>query len=122
MSRARKTTPGRVLFVGSGPGDPALLTVRARGVLAAATHVVTDPDVAPEVLELAGTEPAPTDADGSPAPRATDPATAEAAAPTPVSITHAVGEPAEVAKALVAEARAAHDVVRLVAGDRKSVV
>ena len=27
MTRVRKNTPGRILFVGSGPGDPALLTM-----------------------------------------------------------------------------------------------
>ena len=32
MTRARKT-PGRVAFVGSGPGDTGLLTVRAHDLL-----------------------------------------------------------------------------------------
>jgi len=42
-TRARKT-PGRVAFVGSGPGDAGLLTVRATELLARAELVVTDPD------------------------------------------------------------------------------
>ncbi|ADU47205.1 Uroporphyrin-III C/tetrapyrrole (Corrin/Porphyrin) methyltransferase [Intrasporangium calvum DSM 43043] len=36
------TMPARVAFVGSGPGDPGLLTVRARDLLAAADVVVLD--------------------------------------------------------------------------------
>lgn len=109
MSRPRKTTPGRILFVGAGPGDPALLTVRARGVLAEAAHVVTDPDVAPEVLAIVGTARAVV-----PAALGTDAAAAAEGAP---QVLPAVGEPVEVARALVAEAKAGHDVVRLVAGD-----
>ncbi|WP_369028260.1 SAM-dependent methyltransferase, partial [Nocardia farcinica] len=100
MSRAAKKHPGRILFVGSGPGDPALLTVRAREVLGRATLAFTDPDVDKGVLALIGTavEPGP---DGEPA----------------VDVRPALGEPAEVAKTLIAEARAGHDVVRVVAGD-----
>ncbi len=56
MSRVRKNTPGRILFVGSGPGDPALLTVHARDVLAAATLAFTDPDVDKGVTVLVGTD------------------------------------------------------------------
>ena len=33
-TRGRKQKPGRITFVGSGPGDPGLLTTRARTVLA----------------------------------------------------------------------------------------
>ena len=51
MNRA-PSTPGRVAFVGSGPGDPGLLTVRARDALAGAPLVVTDPDVPEGVLAL----------------------------------------------------------------------
>ena len=48
---------GRIVFVGTGPGDPGLLTVRAMSVLRAATQVVTDPDVAEPILALvAGAE------------------------------------------------------------------
>ncbi|WP_348235187.1 SAM-dependent methyltransferase, partial [Salmonella enterica] len=56
MSRVRKHNPGRILFVGSGPGDPALLTVRARDVLAGATIAFTDPDVDKGVVALVGVD------------------------------------------------------------------
>src|ERR1700739_4883353 len=48
-TRGRKARPGRITFVGSGPGDPGLLTTRAAAVLANAALVFTDPDV-PEPL------------------------------------------------------------------------
>jgi len=88
-TRVRRT-PGRVAFVGSGPGDPGLLTVRAKDLLERAELVVTDPDVPAAVLALTG--------EG-------------------VEVRPAVGEPAEVAKDLVGEAKAGRTVVRLVAGD-----
>ena len=89
MNRA-PSTPGRVAFVGSGPGDPGLLTVRARDAIAGAPLVVTDPDVPEGVLALM--------ADGA-------------------EVRHAVGEPADVAAGLIAEATAGRPVVRLVGGD-----
>ena len=89
MNRA-PSTPGRVAFVGSGPGDPGLLTVRARDALGSAPLVVTDPDVPDGVLALV--------ADGA-------------------EVRPAVGEPADVAADLVAEATAGRSVVRLVGGD-----
>ena len=89
MNRA-PSTPGRIAFVGSGPGDPGLLTVRARDAIAGAPLVVTDPDVAEGVLALV--------ADGA-------------------DIRPAVGEPADVAAGLIAEAAAGRQVVRLVGGD-----
>jgi uroporphyrinogen III methyltransferase/synthase len=89
MNRATPT-PGRVAFVGSGPGDPGLLTVRARDALAGAPLVVTDPDVAEAILALV----------------------AEGAEVRP-----AVGQPADVAADLVAEANAGRAVARLVSGD-----
>ena len=76
--------------MGSGPGDPGLLTVRARDALAGAPLVVTDPDVPEGVLALV--------ADGA-------------------EVRPAVGEPADVAAGLVAEATAGRPVVRLVGGD-----
>ncbi|MGH3437956.1 MAG: uroporphyrinogen-III synthase [Sciscionella sp.] len=89
MTRTRKT-PGRVAFVGSGPGDAGLLTLRANELLAAAELVVTDPDVPAGVLALAGSD---------------------------SEVRPAVGDPAEVAKDLVNEAKTGRNVVRLVAGD-----
>ena len=53
-TRGRKPRPGRIIFVGSGPGDPGLLTTRAAAVLANAALVFTDPDVPEPVLALIG--------------------------------------------------------------------
>ena len=89
MTRARKTT-GRVAFVGSGPGDAGLLTVRARDLLAKADLVVTDPDVPAGVLAYAGPE---------------------------AEVRPAVGEPGDVAKDLATEAKAGRLVLRLTSGD-----
>ena len=54
MSRTKKANPGRILFVGSGPGDPDLLTVRARTVIANATTAFIDPDVPAAVVAMIG--------------------------------------------------------------------
>ncbi|KMV24589.1 uroporphyrinogen-III synthase [Mycobacterium heckeshornense] len=126
--RGRKPKPGRIMFVGSGPGDPGLLTTRAASVLANAALVFTDPDVPESVQALIGTDlppvsgPAP--AGAAEATEAADAAATETAAAV-VSvgpdIRPALGEPAEVAKTLIAEARSGADVVRLVAGDPLAV-
>ncbi|WAC90944.1 uroporphyrinogen-III synthase [Mycobacterium sp. Aquia_213] len=125
-TRGRKPRPGRITFVGSGPGDPGLLTTRAATVLANAALVFTDPDVPEPVLALIGKDLPPV---SGPAPAEPPPATIDGspdadpppAAPTVLSggadIRPALGEPAEVAKTLTAEARTGVDVVRLVAGD-----
>ena len=123
--RGRKAKPGRITFVGSGPGDPGLLTTRARTVLANAALVFTDPDVPEAVLALAGSElpppSGPEPADTSAA--QTDDADGETAPTIPggPDVRPALGDPAEVAKTLAAEARTGIDVVRLVAGDPLSV-
>ena len=136
--RGRKPKPGRITFVGSGPGDPGLLTTRARTVLANAALVFTDPDVPEAVLALAGCElPPPSGPEPAEPPQAqTDGdgnADAASAAVSPAifpylrggpggaEIRPALGDPAEVAKTLAAEARTGADVVRLVAGDPLSV-
>jgi uroporphyrinogen III methyltransferase/synthase len=102
------------------------LTTRAASVLANAALVFTDPDVPEPVLALVGKDlppvsgPAPADPAAATAEGAADGDAAQAA-PAVISagpdVRPALGEPAEVAKTLVAEARSGVDVVRLVAGD-----
>ncbi|HEX8933499.1 MAG TPA: bifunctional uroporphyrinogen-III C-methyltransferase/uroporphyrinogen-III synthase [Pseudonocardiaceae bacterium] len=89
MSRVCKTT-GRIAFVGAGPGDAGMLTVRAQHLLCGAELVVTDPDVPAEVY---------------------------APAALSAEVRPAVGEPGEVARDLIAEAKGGRAVVRLVSGD-----
>lgn len=47
---------GHVAFVGGGPGDPELLTLKARRVLDEADVVIYDRLITPEILELARRE------------------------------------------------------------------
>jgi uroporphyrinogen III methyltransferase / synthase len=89
MTPAPKST-GRGAFVGAAPGDAGLLTVRAQELLGKAELVVTDPDVPSGALAYAGEQ---------------------------AEVRPAVGEPGEVAKDLVAEAKAGRLVLRLVSGD-----
>ena len=121
--RGRKLKPGRITFVGSGPGDPGLLTTRARTVLSTATCVFTDPDVPPAVLNVVGTALPPAVGPAQAPSAATEGAehTAAGVVAGGPDIRPALGEPAEVAKILIAEAKAGVDVVRLVAGDPLSV-
>jgi uroporphyrinogen III methyltransferase/synthase len=87
MTRARKNV-GRITFVGAGPGDPGLLAVAATQALAAAQIVYADHEIPSAITGLATGEVRP-----------------------------AQGEPADIAKAALAEARAGAHVVRLVSGD-----
>ena len=129
-TRGRKQKPGRITFVGSGPGDPGLLTTRARAVLANAALIFTDPDVPEAVLALCGSELPPpsgpepaavaTDADGG-AESSTAILPDWRVGPGGPDIRPALGDPAEVAKTLATESRTGVDVVRLVAGDPLSV-
>jgi len=89
MTRAHNT-PGRIAFVGSGPGDAGLLTVRAHQLLSNAELIVIDSDVSAEVA---------------------------AVAPKSAEIRPAIGEPAEVAHSLISEAAQGRNVIRLVACD-----
>ncbi|OBB81743.1 bifunctional uroporphyrinogen-III C-methyltransferase/uroporphyrinogen-III synthase [Mycobacterium colombiense] len=127
-TRGRKPTPGRITYVGSGPGDPGLLTTRAATVLANAALVFTDPDVPEPVLALIGkdlppvsgpapAEPAATNGDGGSDQGKVQPAVISGGP----DIRPALGDPAEVAKTLTSEARTGVDVVRLVAGDPLTV-
>ncbi|QMU57753.1 MAG: uroporphyrinogen-III C-methyltransferase [Boseongicola sp.] len=54
--QSRDLEEGRVSFVGSGPGDPELLTLKARRALHEADVVIHDRLVTPEILELARRE------------------------------------------------------------------
>ncbi|SNV93934.1 uroporphyrin-III C-methyltransferase [Corynebacterium urealyticum] len=47
---------GRVLFVGAGPGNPELLTVRAQKALESTAHAWVDPDVLEGVRALVGAQ------------------------------------------------------------------
>lgn len=47
---------GRILFVGAGPGNPDLLTVRARDVLVHTAHAWVDPAVLTGVRKLVGSQ------------------------------------------------------------------
>jgi uroporphyrinogen III methyltransferase / synthase len=87
MTRARKIV-GRITFVGSGPGDPGLLTNHATEAIRAAEIVVADATVPQAITALANVDVRPVES-----------------------------TPADTAKAMLTEARNGHSVVRLVAGD-----
>jgi uroporphyrinogen III methyltransferase/synthase len=87
MTRARKIV-GRITFVGSGPGDPGLLTNSATAAIGAAEVVVADATVPSAISGLASVEVRPAEATS-----------------------------AETAKAMLADARNGHSVVRIVCGD-----
>ncbi len=53
---AKEKRPGHVAFVGAGPGDPELLTLKARKALDEADVVLYDRLVTPGILELARRE------------------------------------------------------------------
>jgi uroporphyrinogen III methyltransferase/synthase len=120
MTRGQKKRPGRVVFVGAGPGDPGLLTGRARSVLSCAELVFTDPDVSAEVQAIVGSSLPEPPVLSSPDPGITDDTVSPDLQAVP-DVRPALGDPADVAKMLATEARAGHDVVRLVAGDPLSV-
>ena len=88
---------GRVALVGAGPGDPDLLTVRARELLAEADFVLHDALVSPDTLALSG-----------PGARLVDVGKRGGRAST---------AQAEITARMIELARAGHDVVRLKGGD-----
>ncbi|HEV1991844.1 MAG TPA: NAD(P)-dependent oxidoreductase, partial [Candidatus Dormibacteraeota bacterium] len=54
IAAARGRRQGRVALVGAGPGDPELITVKARELIAGADYVLYDALIAPETLTLCG--------------------------------------------------------------------
>ncbi|HEX7264513.1 MAG TPA: siroheme synthase CysG [Candidatus Dormibacteraeota bacterium] len=54
ISQAGDKSPGRVALVGAGPGDPDLLTFKARELLADADYVLHDALISPGTLALCG--------------------------------------------------------------------
>ena len=54
IAAARGHREGRVALVGAGPGDPDLMTVKARELIAGADYVLHDALIAPETLALCG--------------------------------------------------------------------
>lgn len=93
--RPRRPGPGKVALVGAGPGDPELLTIRARNLLQAADVVVVDRLAPRAALDLVA-------------------ARVIHVGKSPGD--HTVGQ-AEINALLVAEARAGNRVVRLKGGD-----
>jgi uroporphyrinogen III methyltransferase / synthase len=112
MTRGNTSTPastrGWVSFVGSGPGDPDLLTVRAVDLIGKADVVVTEaPEHEELVRRLLGLPAEPTEGDQA-GPRFVDGGFGEDGQP----LTHAAR-----AKVVVRQGKAGHRVVRLMAGD-----
>jgi uroporphyrin-III C-methyltransferase / precorrin-2 dehydrogenase / sirohydrochlorin ferrochelatase len=54
IAAAQCNGAGRVALVGAGPGDPDLLTVKARDLIAGADYVLHDALIAPDTLALCG--------------------------------------------------------------------
>jgi uroporphyrin-III C-methyltransferase/precorrin-2 dehydrogenase/sirohydrochlorin ferrochelatase len=54
IAAARGNREGRVALVGAGPGDPELMTFKARELIASADYVLHDALIAPETLALCG--------------------------------------------------------------------
>ena len=54
IAAARGDGAGRVALVGAGPGDPDLLTMKARELITDADYVLHDALIAPETLALCG--------------------------------------------------------------------
>ncbi len=97
MKRMQSAEAGKVYLTGAGPGDPALLTVRARDLLATASLVLHDGLVDAAILRLAGPD------------------------TRVISVAKRAGEKSitqpEIDALMIREARAGHSVVRLKVGD-----
>jgi len=47
-----KTKPGKVIFIGAGPGNPDLITIKGAKELKTCDLVIYDRLVSPEILEI----------------------------------------------------------------------
>ena len=123
------TAQGNVFVVGAGPGNPDLLTVRAREVLGRTAVALTDPQVLDGVRAVVGSELAVPEDVLKAADDAYERLCAEAKAngarrrpprppaPTAADIREVSGAPEKIAQQLADEVAAGHDVIRLVAGN-----
>lgn len=129
MNTSLPTVTGRILFVGAGPGNPDLLTLRAREILADTAIAYVDGDVMSGVRELIATDvPVPPELLAK-AEQDYERICAEAKAkgarrkparpapPTAADLREPVADPKKMAELLVDEARRGNSVVRLVAGN-----
>ncbi|WP_311347392.1 uroporphyrinogen-III synthase [Corynebacterium durum] len=126
---ASSPAPGNVIFVGAGPGNPDLLTVRAREVLGRTAVALTDPQVLDGVRAVVGSELAVPEDVLKAADDAYERLCAEAKAngarrrpprppaPTAADIREVSGAPEKIAQQLADEVAVGHDVIRLVAGN-----
>ena len=126
---ASSPAPGNVIFVGAGPGNPDLLTVRAREVLGRTAVALTDPQVLDGVRAVVGSELAVPEDVLKAADEAYERLCVEAKAngarrrpprppaPTAADIREVSGAPEKIAQQLADEVAAGHDVIRLVAGN-----
>ncbi|MFI7010075.1 uroporphyrinogen-III synthase [Streptomyces sp. NPDC050145] len=101
-------TPGHVTFLGAGPGDPGLLTLRAVEALTRADVLIAEPEVLDVVRAHAGAGVTVLDAEGAPG----QPGTADAS-----STVVAVPAPRDWANLVMEAARGGKRVVRAVSGD-----
>ncbi|MBC3186717.1 uroporphyrinogen-III synthase [Corynebacterium sp. zg-331] len=138
QSTPQTPQPGTVIFVGAGPGNPDLLTIRAREVLAETAVAYTDAEVLSGVREIVAAHlPVPQDKIDA-AEKAYEALVEEArtqgarrkpprpAPPTAADIREvAEPDPAELAARLAEAVQEGEDVIRLVAGNplsRESVL
>ncbi|HEY7222701.1 MAG TPA: uroporphyrinogen-III synthase [Micromonosporaceae bacterium] len=119
MTRTRKSV-GRISFVGAGPGDPGLLTLRAHEAVLAADHIVYDRDLPASLLEWVRGEAARAEDDPhalAEAASAVEDAAPDKPAAERTEFSPAEGAPGDVAKVLLSAARSGLRAVRLVCGD-----
>lgn len=129
MNTSLPATVGRILFVGAGPGNPDLLTLHAREILAGTAVAFVDDDVLPGVRELIACDVAVPPQRLKAAAEEYERICAEARAngsrrkpprpepPTAADLRSTCSDPEQMCEVMAAEVQQGHDVVRLVAGN-----